>query len=213
MSTLQRQARALGDPTRHHIFRAIADGHDVDVAGLTAQLGITHNAVRQHLAKLVDAGLVTESTLPTGSRGRPKLIYRVAPAVESRWGVVGPYERLSGLLAEIIRTGDPAREVGRRAGAAGTDAASPGDPVTVLTERMAGEGFAPTVRRDGDHAELTLTECPFASAVDVAATTVCDLHRGLADGVADRVDGLVIDELIPRDPHAAHCTLRCHVGH
>ena len=76
MSDLQLQARALGDPTRHELFRYIADaGRPVDVAELTKHLGLHHNAIRQHLAKLVEAALVTESTAPTVGRGRPRLCY------------------------------------------------------------------------------------------------------------------------------------------
>jgi len=56
MNGLPLQARALGDPTRHEVFRYIADGaRSVDVAELTEHVGLHHNAVRQHLAKLVDA--------------------------------------------------------------------------------------------------------------------------------------------------------------
>ena len=59
MNSLQVQARALGDPTRHEIFRYLIDaGDEVDVAELTNHVGLNHNAVRQHLTKLVDAGLV-----------------------------------------------------------------------------------------------------------------------------------------------------------
>ena len=37
--------------------------------GLTAQFGLNHNAIRQHLAKLVDARLAVESTAsPTARR-------------------------------------------------------------------------------------------------------------------------------------------------
>jgi len=61
-ASLQEQAR-LGDPTRHRIFRYVADaGRPVGVAELTARFELNHNAIRQHLAKLVDAGLVTEAT-------------------------------------------------------------------------------------------------------------------------------------------------------
>ena len=61
MTTLQQQARALGDPTRHRIFRYIADSdRPADVTEMTAHFGLNHNAIRQHLAKLVDAGLVVE---------------------------------------------------------------------------------------------------------------------------------------------------------
>ena len=62
MTTLQEQARALGDPTRHSIFQYVADaGHPVGVAELTAHLGLNHNAIRQHLAKLVSAGEAGDS--------------------------------------------------------------------------------------------------------------------------------------------------------
>jgi DNA-binding transcriptional ArsR family regulator len=55
MSTLQQQAKALSDPTRHGIFRYIVDaGDDVHVAELTEHFGFNHNAIRQHLAKLAD---------------------------------------------------------------------------------------------------------------------------------------------------------------
>src|SRR5207237_7183900 len=111
------QARALGDPTRHAIFRYVADaGTSVDVAELTKHFGLNHNAIRQHLAKLVRASLVTEEQGPSTGRGRPRLNYRMHPTAESRWGAAGPYERLSLLLSEMIRTGDSAVEVGRRAG-------------------------------------------------------------------------------------------------
>ncbi|HEX7094249.1 MAG TPA: helix-turn-helix domain-containing protein, partial [Acidimicrobiales bacterium] len=99
MTTLQEQARALGDPTRHAIFRHIADAdHPVGIAELTDAFGLNHNAIRQHVAKLVAAGLVIESKATGSGRGRPRLQYVVSPAVEGQWGTTGPYERLSRLL-------------------------------------------------------------------------------------------------------------------
>ena len=87
---LQSPARALGDPTRHQLFRYIADAdRPVDVAELTEHLGLHHNAIRQHLAKLVDAGLLSEDTIRRVGRGRPRLSYTVDTAAESRWGVTG----------------------------------------------------------------------------------------------------------------------------
>ena len=62
-AVIQREARALGDPTRYRLFRYIADApRPVGVAELTGYAGLNHNAVRQHLAVLKDAGLVTEET-------------------------------------------------------------------------------------------------------------------------------------------------------
>ena len=213
MSTLQLQARALGDPTRHDIFRHLVDvGNPVDVAELTTHFGLNHNAIRQHLHKLVDAELVQEQTGPVGGRGRPKLYYSVSPGAESRWGATGPYERLSLLLAEIARTGDSPVEVGRRAGRRRRlGAGNVSDPVGDLVEQMARQGFEPTVINRGEAAEVTLRTCPFATTALAEPDIVCGLHLGMAYGIAEAVGGLVIDELIPKDPRRAHCRLRCHL--
>src|SRR4051812_44238056 len=115
--SLQQQARALGDPTRYAIFRAVVDsGGEVDIAELTDAFGFNHNAIRQHLAKLVAAELVKETTAPSSGRGRPRLVYCVDPRADSRWGGQSSYERLSVLLSEMVRTGDSPETVGRRAG-------------------------------------------------------------------------------------------------
>jgi predicted ArsR family transcriptional regulator len=218
MTTLQQQARALGDPTRHEIFRYLVDAErPVDIAELTDHLGLNHNAIRQHLSKLVAAELAVEAKAATGARGRPRLCYTTAPAVESRWGVTGPYERLALMLSEIIRTGDSAVEVGRRAGRR-RRLGSPDvvDPVADLVEQMARHGLDPTLRQTDRGADITLHTCPFVSAAMADPDTVCGLHLGIAQGLAESAGGLVIDELVPKDPRRAQCRLHCHtesVGH
>jgi predicted ArsR family transcriptional regulator len=213
-ATLQEQARALGDPTRHGIFRYVADAdRPVDVAELTEFFGFNHNAIRQHLAKLVDAGLVTEDRAPSTGRGRPRLVYRVNPAAESRWGVTGPYERLSLLLVEILRSGKSAVEVGRRSvRRRGLGSGAKRDPAAAVVEAMERQGFDPVLRSRGTGIELVLRNCPFESAALADSDTVCAIHLGIAQGVAALSDGrLVVDELVPHDPRKAHCQLRMHL--
>jgi predicted ArsR family transcriptional regulator len=209
------QARALGDPTRYRIFRYLADAEAaIDVAELTSHFRLNHNAIRQHLAKLVEAGLVTEAKRPSSGRGRPRLVYTVHPTAESRWGVAGPYERLSVLLTEMLRTGESAIEVGRRAGLRqrlGTRDVR--DPVGLVSGAMQQHGFDPDVRRRGDRVELILRSCPFETAALVDPDTVCAIHLGIATGLADLTDGrVVVDELIPRDPRRANCRLTLHLA-
>jgi predicted ArsR family transcriptional regulator len=211
MTALQEQARALGDPTRHAIFRYIADAEGpADIASLTAHLGLNHNAIRQHLAKLLAAGLLEETTAGRAGPGRPRLVYRVHPVADSRWGVVGPYEQLSILLAEVLRTGDTPQEVGRRfAHRAGLGRA--GDPVERVEDAMARQGFAPTIRRRGRQVEIVLQTCPFASAALADPETICRIHLGMAQGVAELTGGhVVVDELVAHDPRPASCRLRLH---
>lgn len=209
---LQQQARALGDPTRHKIFRYLVDaGRPIDVAELTLHFGLNHNAIRQHLTKLTGSLLLSESSVANGRPGRPRLYYVLAPTADSRWDITGPYERLSLLLAEVIRTGDTPVEVGRRAGRRrhlGT--AFVDDPVGGLVDQMARYGFNPVVNeRDGD-VSIVLQTCPYASTAIADPDTVCGLHLGIAYGVSEMLGGVEVDELRPKDPRRANCVLRCH---
>jgi predicted ArsR family transcriptional regulator len=213
MSGIQEQARALGDPTRHAIFRLVVESPTpLGVGELTDRFALNHNAVRQHLAKLVAAGLVLEERAAPSGPGRPRLVYSVDPAAESRWGVTGPYERLSGMLTEVIRTGETPVEVGRRVGRA--EAAGLGaDPSVALERVMAHSGFEPTVERRGGDVELLLHSCPFGNAAVNDPDVVCELHRGIAIGVAEAVGGIDIDDLVRADPRRAPCRLRAHLDH
>lgn len=213
MEALQRQARALGDPTRYGIFRYVVGAPGpVGVAELTARFEVNHNAVRQHLAKLVEAELLTESRRSPTGPGRPRLQYTPHPTADSRWGAVGPYERLSWLLSEIVRTGDTPADVGRRwaAGAVGAESGA-ADATTAMADEMARHGFRPTVDRRGDTTVITLHNCPFASTALSDPDTVCSLHLGMARGFADAIGGIVVDDLAPTDPRRARCRLRCHL--
>lgn len=208
--SMQQQAKALGDDTRHRIFRYLADAPGgVGVGELTDHLGLNHNAIRQHLAKLVEAGLVVQGTAPAQGRGRPRQLFEVHPNADERWGVGGPYRRLSLLLVEMLRTGDDAVEVGRRAGREidlglhRDDGAAQG-----LDRALASGGFDPVLTGEDESAEFVLGHCPFADTAAADPDTVCALHLGLAQGLADQFEGVVVDELEPHDPRRAGCRLR-----
>ncbi|MBI2709715.1 MAG: helix-turn-helix domain-containing protein [Actinobacteria bacterium] len=206
-TTLQEQAKALGDPTRHAIFRHIAQaGRAVGIAELNDQFPFNHNAIRQHLAKLVSAGLVVETTAPAAGRGRPRLVYEVNPAVEGQWGTTGPYERLSRLLVEIIRTGLDPEEVGRRAAGLFRVPSPSGDVVADVSAAMARQGFEPEVRALRGGAEIVLHSCPFATTALADRETICALHLGIAEGLTDPT--AMVAELVAYDPRKAGCKLR-----
>lgn len=209
---LQEQARALGDPTRHAIFEYLRDAPgQVGVAELTLNFDLNHNAIRQHLAKLVDAGLATEAVAAPHGRGRPPLVYELHPRASDRWGVAGPYERLSAMLAEIIATGTSPGEVGRRAGAQRAGSFAPGtDALAALDEVMTGEGFDPAVDTSERPGEMVLHTCPYATTADRAPSVVCELHLGLAQGLCESIGGITIDRLVVADPHSAGCRLVFH---
>jgi predicted ArsR family transcriptional regulator len=210
-TTLQEQARALGDPTRHAIYRHIVQaGHPVGIAELNEEFPFNHNAIRQHVAKLLAAGLVMESKTQGAGRGRPRLVYEPNPATEGQWGTSGPYERLSQLLVEIIRTGDDAKEVGRRAADLFRVPTPSGDIVADISAAMARQGFEPEARTARDGAEIVLHHCPFAAVALKDRHTVCALHLGIAEGLTD--DTAAVTELVAYDPRKAECRLRVRVA-
>ena len=206
---LQHEARALGDPTRHSLFRYIADAAGpVGVAELTDHVRLNHNAVRQHLAVLKDAGLVTEEVEERSRPGRPRLLYRLHPEAAGRWGTPGAYAWLANLLSDAVRRRAEPRQVGREDGRRrATELAGTGEEVDLLEAEIARRGFRPTRVERGRKIELVLGRCPFA---DVAASdpgTVCQLHLGLAEGLAEGLGRLDVERLVAKDPHRAGCRL------
>ena len=207
----QRQAKALGDPTRHAIFRAVADAVDpVDVATLTARFELNHNAIRQHLAKLCAAGLVIEEVGPSTGRGRPRLQYRPALVTGGDLGIPSPYEHLSVLLVEALRSGRTPREVGAEAGrrlaATIPETADPVDRIEMIAARR---GFEPRRMERRESVDLVLGHCPFQVTALTAPDIVCQLHLGLAEGIAEGTGGMLeVTELVARDPRRAGCRLK-----
>lgn len=206
------EAQALGDPTRHRIFEHVArQDAPASVAELAAVSELNHTTVRQHLAQLVAAGLLEVSTAPPagGGRGRPRLMYQVTAAARERWLGPSAYERLAGLLAEVVRTGDSPEDVGRRSVSRRQVRGRSGVGVAGLVKELERDGFRPEARPVGDaDATIELHSCPFASAVDVAADTVCGLHLGLSRGLADAVGDVEVTELVATDPRRGSCFLR-----
>lgn len=63
--SFRRRAQALGDPTRHAIFRWLAlAARPVPISDLVDEFALNHNTIRQHLAKLRAAELVEETKAP-----------------------------------------------------------------------------------------------------------------------------------------------------
>jgi len=208
---IQRQARALGDPTRYQIFRFVADAKEpVRVSTLAEHFHFNHNAIRQHLAKLTDALLFIEEVAPSSPSGRRPLQYRLAPTAMGSWGAPGPYELLSVLLLRLAGDGSPV-EAGIDAGRSLADAYGPDvDPLDALEGEMASRGFEPrwADRGAGEVVELVLDRCPFLTAAKANPEVVCEIHRGLAEGLLDgmKADKRVL-KLVAHRPEDAGCRL------
>lgn len=206
---VQQEARALGDATRHRLFRYIAESADpVGVAELTAFVRLNHNAVRQHLAVLKEAGLVTEEVEDRARPGRPRLLYRLHPEAAGRWGTFSAYAWLAGLLSDAVRRNQDPREVGRQDGRRrAAELSGPGEPVDLLEAEITRRGFRPDRVERGRLVEFVLGRCPFADVAQSDPETVCDLHLGLAEGMTEGLGNLEVEKLVRKDPRHAGCRL------
>lgn len=208
---LLRQGHALGDPTRHSIFRFIAGaGRPVGVAELTEYVQLNHNAVRQHLAVLRGAGLVDEQLETSNRPGRPRLLYSLAPEAAGRWGTTGPFELLASALAEALGSGDAPYEVGVRLGRQRAGQLRPrypgAEPPELVQAEMLERGFRPSMKAKGSLVEYSLQRCPFSSVAEQNPQVVCELHRGLMDGLSEGLDQPVrVVEFTPRKTKRQAC--------
>ncbi|MBI4934350.1 MAG: helix-turn-helix domain-containing protein [Actinobacteria bacterium] len=195
-----RRARALSTPTRVEMLERLRQSeHPLTAQELADALGVHHTAVRQHLAVLADVGLVAAVPQAPQGRGRPKVGYRASLHLD-------PYQQLSLMLATAATEGISAREAGRRFGSA--VAPSPDGGVAMLRAEAERLGFRPRVRdRSTGVCELVLDRCPFAEVAAVSPEAVCDLHRGIAEGIAATTGEIEILDLHVADPHRGGCRI------
>jgi predicted ArsR family transcriptional regulator len=178
---------ALADPTRRALLALLQGAPGpLGVRELAASLGRHANSVREQLAHLESAGLVSVTRANPEGRGRPGLRYAAAPVPED------PYRVLAGVLAdELAALPEPATVVeaagerwGRSMAAAATGQRSGnsiGDPLAALTGLLAEAGFAPDpIARDDD--EIRLRACPFLPIDRRHLPVVCGVHLGFVRG-------------------------------
>lgn len=211
--------KALADDTRYRLYRYLRlSGRPVSVRELSIRLGLHVNTLRPHLRRLEEAGLVTsESQRGVASVGRPQTVYSVVDR-EEREG------RDYRLFAEIVagqvtgsrqrsRAVESAREwgaylVGRSAPRPGGRSSS-GPNLAVLQEALSEAGFDPRFRRRGrDRVDITLRDCPFRDLLDEHRDLVCQLHRGLLEGMlASSRPPMRLDTFEPLADRSAVCRL------
>ncbi len=208
-SDTQREARALGDPTRYRLFRHIAESSEpVSVAELTDLVKLNHNAVRQHLAVLKQADLIVEASEVRDRPGRPSLLYRLHPEAAGKWETPGSYAWLARLFAQAVKQNISVREVGYREGLRrGTLFRGDEESANQLGEELTRNGFRPVRRDKGRTVEFVLGRCPFEEVAAENPAEVCELHLGLVEGLAASTRDLSIDRLVRKDPHRAGCRL------
>ena len=201
-------AKALGEETRFDIFRRIADSAaPLSVKELVSQLGMHHSAVRIHLNKLEDAGLIySKKRHVQGAVGRPQLAFLPSPHALSITLPPRNYELLARLAVELASTrgdgptpGDFGMRWGRehmRKRAGLVDAPVPlGEALDVVTDELRSLGAScHCTRMNGGH-QILETNCVFAEIAKDHKPMVCDLHQGVARGMLTEISADAFDWL------------------
>jgi predicted ArsR family transcriptional regulator len=195
-------ARLFSVPTRRRLFELVERSPSpVSVGELVDALECNHNTVRRHLARLREAGLVEEHVETRAERGRPRLLY--TPGLRR-----DPYAQLARILAEVVRTKETPRTVGRRIGRREAERWRGTDVVDALVAEAGREGFAPRRAEHETGTDIMLATCPFADVAAFDPRTICSLHRGLAEGFVDGLGGARVDAFVAMDPYQAGCVVR-----
>ena len=184
--------RLLGNPHRLAIVEALEEAPR-EITELARLLGLHATTVRDHLEKLVEAGLVeVESGVPTG-RGRPSKRYKL------RFPLIGKDSELRlfiGSLISLLRAayGEEAsaaaeEEGARRGRELGRSFRHPSleQVVRVVSETLEHLSFAPDPpTRCGRGMAIDVRHCPFnVDPGDPDGPLVCAFHEGLVRGIAE----------------------------
>ena len=221
--------KALGDDTRFAIYQELGRSPaPLSASDLAERLALHPNTVRPHLDRMREAGLVEVEPIHRGTVGRPQLRYSLAPGAPGLGLDPPAHTLLAGLLAalaeELGGDGVDSANLGRRWGTEATSRRQSGRAcLAALVAELDRLGFDPVEselgRGDAEsrRVRVDFLHCPFRELAEAYPELVCNLHRGIVEGMmgnrarAGRPAGMVEDfrTLVDRDP----CNVTVSVGY
>ncbi len=188
--------KVLADPSRYAIYQEVARAEDpVSTLEIADRLQLHPNTVRLHLEKMREAGMVLVSMDRHGSVGRPQHRWAAVPQAPSLGLEPAGFRLLAHMLAELAARQLPdaavVAGVGRRRGQERTAgrSARQGVPraacLQAVMDELADLGFDPALD-SGDNvgpATISFTHCPFRELAALYPDVVCQLHRGITEGI------------------------------
>ena len=174
---------ALASPVRQHVLDVLNEAADAPtVQQLAAALHLHVTTLRFHLDQLEQAGLVVRETRHANRRGRPGVHFRAVGLDADR-----ARDRMIDALAEALADDVAHRSESVAAGRRWAErvSAPTGSPAEAITDSFARLGFDPEPADD----TIRLRACPFREAARRHPEVVCQVHLGLAQGLARRATG------------------------
>jgi predicted ArsR family transcriptional regulator len=209
--------KALADETRYAVYRELSTStKPLSAQDLADRLGVHANTVRLHLERLRDVGIVDVEAVHRGTVGRPQHLYFLADGAPGVGFDPPAHALLAGLLAALAeRVGadpDDATDTGHAWGVEAGTRTRAGSCLRALESELHRLGFEPAVGPgDGTsegRARIDFLHCPFRELAEAYPELVCNLHRGLCEGVVDQVGGGSVAEFSTLyDPEPCHVTV------
>lgn len=196
--------RALGDRTRYAIYSEVASAPGpLSTSDIAEILDLHPNTVRPHLERLREVGLLEVDSGSQGSVGRPQHRYTLTDGAPSLGLEPPAYPILADLLAQLAAElgprDDDVAEVGRTWGRheaeafgdGGTERANARNSpcVAELVAELAELGFDPSTSCADASTTVSFTRCPYRELAEAHPELVCCLHRGIVEGIVERVGG------------------------
>jgi predicted ArsR family transcriptional regulator len=187
--------KVLADRSRFSIYQEVAQAEiPLSTNEIADRLHLHPNTVRLHLEKMRDAGLVAVSTEGHGSVGRPQHLWTARP--QPPWLGLEPegFRLLAHLLAELAAEKPidalAVADVGRRRGQERARARLPRREPRVaclqaVMDELADMGFDPLLEPGEGRGQFTVSfaHCPFREVAGLYPDVVCQLHRGITEGI------------------------------
>jgi len=178
---------------RERVLEALRDSaRPLGIGAVRAATGLSANAVRFHLQRLIEAGHVQSAGDPDhAGPGRPAILYAATSRAEA--DPAAAYRLLAALLARAVgrsATTGAAREAGRDWATAIAPRDFRGEPVELVETLFRGSGFSPrraTPQVAGGAQTIELHQCPFLELAVDQPEIVCSVHLGLVTGLLDEI--------------------------
>jgi predicted ArsR family transcriptional regulator len=199
--TLYETARALGEETRFRIYRQLfVSGHAASVTDLARSFDLHPNAVRQHLGRLEQAGLVVSTLDRTTGAGRPPRLYEPSPEPLEFGHPPRTLKPLVSMLSHVMDAlpSDLAllRELGwawgrtwgaeRRAGNGGVPR-SRKRRAELVARHLAEWGWQPVSRTENGSVRVSTGRCLFEGLSPDRDGACCALEQGLLSGLVEAI--------------------------
>lgn len=183
----------LGSTQRKLLRRLLLSPQGATVEELCRSLGITHNAVRQHLTALMAQGFVAHGE-SIASGGRPRACYVLLP--EGRELFPRNYALVAGGMLEYLYAhagveavqamlAEMGTKLGKEAAARIATAADPADATRLLAEQLDTLGYEAHVVEANGHIEVEAWNCVF-HALARAHPDVCKFDLAFMSAATGR---------------------------